>query len=205
MSLFHASPRAQADFLTHLALKRDEQLEMEEEDLPPPSAPPLLSPTSAHLAHTLHSSSSLSTFDHLQSLFHLDDSHACPCHWCLTSLHHRRARLRRQQRGWVSMVAPMVRYSHLPFRLLCRHFGADVAFTPMIIAAGFNRSQLARDADFQTNSSRPRSAHAFHPSSPTSLHSLSRYPTPAAQPLSTLRCCCAVLVSGSAADRPVRL
>ena len=49
------------------------------------------------------------------------------------------------------MVAPMVRYSHLPFRLLCRQYGADIAFTPMIIAAGFNRSQLARNADFQTN------------------------------------------------------
>ena len=52
MSLFHASPRAQADFLTHLALKRDEQLEMEEEDLPPPirSPSPLshLGPPRAH-------------------------------------------------------------------------------------------------------------------------------------------------------------
>jgi tRNA-dihydrouridine synthase 4 len=49
------------------------------------------------------------------------------------------------------MVAPMVRYSKLPFRLLCRQYGADVAFTPMIIAAGFNRSSLARESEFSTN------------------------------------------------------
>ena len=45
----------------------------------------------------------------------------------------------------------MVRYSKLPFRLLCRHYGVDVCYTPMIIAAGFNRSALARDIEFQTN------------------------------------------------------
>jgi hypothetical protein len=37
-------------------------------------------------------------------------------------------------RPYVSMVSPMVRYSKLPFRLLCRRWGADIAFTPMIIA-----------------------------------------------------------------------
>ena len=113
-------------------------------------------PPPPHLSHTLHSSCHVSTFDHLQSLFQLDDSHpTCSCHWCESSPYHRKARRGRRQRGWVSMVAPMVRYSHLPFRLLCRQYGADIAFTPMIIAAGFNRSQLARNADFQTNHSQP--------------------------------------------------
>ena len=44
----------------------------------------------------------------------------------------------------------MVRYSKLPFRLLCRKYGADLAFTSMIIAEGFNRSQYARDSEFTT-------------------------------------------------------
>lgn len=53
--------------------------------------------------------------------------------------------------AYLKIVAPMVRYSKLPFRLLCRKWGADLAFTPMIIAEGFNRSQKARDSEFTTN------------------------------------------------------
>jgi tRNA-dihydrouridine synthase 4 len=73
------------------------------------------------------------------------------------------------------IVAPMVRYSKLPFRLLaykygtktfksCRHSalflrffikscfaGADLCFTPMIVAESFNQSQKARDSEFKTN------------------------------------------------------
>lgn len=45
----------------------------------------------------------------------------------------------------------MVRYSKLPFRILCREWGADACFTPMIIAESFNRSQKARDSEFATN------------------------------------------------------
>jgi tRNA-dihydrouridine synthase 4 len=48
------------------------------------------------------------------------------------------------------IVAPMVRYSKLPFRILCRRWGADIATTPMIIAESFNRSEKARDSDFCT-------------------------------------------------------
>lgn len=44
----------------------------------------------------------------------------------------------------------MVRYSKLPFRLLCRKWGADLCFTPMLIADSFNRSERAR-LDFQTH------------------------------------------------------
>jgi len=45
----------------------------------------------------------------------------------------------------------MVRYSKLPFRMLCRKWGADLCFTPMIIAESFNRVQNARDQEFKTH------------------------------------------------------
>ena len=45
----------------------------------------------------------------------------------------------------------MVRYSKLPFRLLVREYGADVTYTPMILAHEFIRSQIARDSDFTTS------------------------------------------------------
>ncbi len=44
----------------------------------------------------------------------------------------------------------MVRYSKLPFRLLVREYGADIVYTPMILAHEFIRSQIARDSDFTT-------------------------------------------------------
>jgi tRNA-dihydrouridine synthase 4 len=56
-------------------------------------------------------------------------------------------------KSFVKIVAPMVRYSKLAFRLLCRDYNADIAFTPMIIAEPFNRSKRARDADFTTTTS----------------------------------------------------
>lgn len=49
------------------------------------------------------------------------------------------------------ICAPMVRYSKLAFRCLVRQYGCDVAYTPMIIADSFLKSQKARDADFTTN------------------------------------------------------
>lgn len=52
----------------------------------------------------------------------------------------------------VKICAPMVRYSKLPFRQLVRKYQCDLAFTPMIIADSFIKSQKARDADFVTNS-----------------------------------------------------
>lgn len=53
-------------------------------------------------------------------------------------------------RNYVTVVAPMVRYSKLPFRLLTREYGADLAFSPMIVASGFVRSQQARESEFST-------------------------------------------------------
>ena len=49
------------------------------------------------------------------------------------------------------IAGPMVRYSKLPFRELVRHFGADIVYTPMILAREFVRNQTARDSDFSTN------------------------------------------------------
>lgn len=48
------------------------------------------------------------------------------------------------------IAAPMVRYSKLPFRLLVRQYGVDVAYTPMIVASSFIASQRARDAELTT-------------------------------------------------------
>jgi len=55
-----------------------------------------------------------------------------------------------QNRG-VHIAAPMVRYSKLPFRLLCRAWGCDVAYTPMIVADSFVAADKARFMGFSTN------------------------------------------------------
>ncbi|RPB21051.1 tRNA-dihydrouridine synthase [Terfezia boudieri ATCC MYA-4762] len=52
----------------------------------------------------------------------------------------------------LKIAAPMVRYSKLPFRELCRDYGTDVCYTPMILAKEFIRSNLARDMDFSSSS-----------------------------------------------------
>jgi tRNA-dihydrouridine synthase 1 len=48
------------------------------------------------------------------------------------------------------IVAPMVGASELPFRLLCRKYGAQLVYTPMMLAAEFANSQEYRDREFQT-------------------------------------------------------
>jgi tRNA-dihydrouridine synthase 4 len=58
--------------------------------------------------------------------------------------------VRRSESSYVRFLAPLVRYSKLPFRLLCRSYSFDVASTPMIVSSSFNRSLLARRADFST-------------------------------------------------------
>ena len=52
--------------------------------------------------------------------------------------------------GVVKICAPMVRYSKLPFRLLVREYGCDLAFSPMIMAESFAVSQKARLNEFTT-------------------------------------------------------
>ena len=49
------------------------------------------------------------------------------------------------------VAAPMVRFSKLPFRHLVRSWGADIVFTPMIMANSFVASAKARDVEFTTN------------------------------------------------------
>nr|ACO12193.1 tRNA-dihydrouridine synthase 4-like [Lepeophtheirus salmonis] len=49
------------------------------------------------------------------------------------------------------MGAPMVRYSKLPFRRLILSHGADVAFSPMILADSFVSSSEARDNEFTSD------------------------------------------------------
>lgn len=50
------------------------------------------------------------------------------------------------------IAGPMVRYSKLPFRELCRDFDTDIVYTPMILAREFVRNDIARLSDFTTNS-----------------------------------------------------
>lgn len=49
------------------------------------------------------------------------------------------------------IVGPMVRYLKLPFRELVRNYGADIVYTPMILAREFVRNDVARLSDFTTN------------------------------------------------------
>jgi tRNA-dihydrouridine synthase 4 len=45
----------------------------------------------------------------------------------------------------------MVRYSKLPFRRLVADYGADLTFTPMLVAKEFTRHPHARYTEFSTN------------------------------------------------------
>ncbi|OON15004.1 dihydrouridine synthase, partial [Opisthorchis viverrini] len=57
---------------------------------------------------------------------------------------------RKSDTPFVCVAAPMVRFSKLPFRLLVREYGVDVACTPMIMADSFVRSAKARETEFTT-------------------------------------------------------
>eukprot|EP00934_Nitzschia_sp_Nitz4_P006794 Nitzschia sp. Nitz4//scaffold18_size181773//74720//76483//NITZ4_001916-RA/size181773-processed-gene-0.15-mRNA-1//1//CDS//3329540014//6784//frame0 len=48
------------------------------------------------------------------------------------------------------IMAPMVGASELPFRLLCRKYGAEMCYTPMMMASEFSRSPEYRAKEFQT-------------------------------------------------------
>jgi tRNA-dihydrouridine synthase 4 len=52
---------------------------------------------------------------------------------------------------YVTFSAPMVRISKLPWRMLVRRHGCDVAYSQMIVAESFAVSHEARVADFQTS------------------------------------------------------
>ncbi|GAA5889509.1 hypothetical protein JCM5296_005971 [Sporobolomyces johnsonii] len=53
----------------------------------------------------------------------------------------------------INACAPMVRYGKLPFRMLASEYETHLVWTPMMLAAEFSRSQIARDSDFSTNAS----------------------------------------------------
>ena len=48
------------------------------------------------------------------------------------------------------IVAPMVGASELPFRLLTRKYGAQLVYTPMMVASEFVKSEEYRTKEFQT-------------------------------------------------------
>jgi tRNA-dihydrouridine synthase 1 len=48
------------------------------------------------------------------------------------------------------ILAPMVGASELPFRLLCRKYGATLAYTPMMCSKQFARDEAYRKKEFQT-------------------------------------------------------
>ncbi|KAM3212696.1 hypothetical protein ACQJBY_065634 [Aegilops geniculata] len=48
------------------------------------------------------------------------------------------------------VVAPMVDNSELPFRMLCRRYGADAAYTPMLHSRIFSENEKHRDMEFTT-------------------------------------------------------
>ncbi|CAE6456100.1 unnamed protein product [Rhizoctonia solani] len=54
--------------------------------------------------------------------------------------------------GKLNIAAPMVRYSKLPFRHLVSLYDVHITHTPMIMAAEFSRSAIARHSDFTTSS-----------------------------------------------------
>lgn len=60
-------------------------------------------------------------------------------------------KIKTEQKRPAFNAGPMVRYSKLPFRELCRDFDTDIVYTPMILAREFVRNDVARLSDFTTN------------------------------------------------------
>jgi tRNA-dihydrouridine synthase 1 len=48
------------------------------------------------------------------------------------------------------LVAPMVDNSELPFRMLCRKYGAEAAYTPMLHSRIFSENEKYRSMEFTT-------------------------------------------------------
>ncbi|KAL5753023.1 hypothetical protein ACOSP7_023198 [Xanthoceras sorbifolium] len=72
--------------------------------------------------------------------------------WCLTG----EARIERAWDHWNKLgrpkliVAPMVDNSELPFRMLCRKYGAEAAYTPMLHSRIFTETEKYRNEEFTT-------------------------------------------------------
>lgn len=75
-----------------------------------------------------------------------------PINGCLSST----ARVERAWAHWTKLgrpkyiVAPMVDNSELPFRILCRKYGAQGAYTPMLHSRIFTESEKYRAEEFTT-------------------------------------------------------
>lgn len=71
---------------------------------------------------------------------------------CLSS----ESRIERAWAHWTKLgqpkliVAPMVDNSELPFRMLCRKYGADAAYTPMLHSRIFTETEKYRNQEFTT-------------------------------------------------------
>jgi hypothetical protein len=73
------------------------------------------------------------------------------------------------------IVAPMVGASELPFRLLCRKYGASLAYTPMISSDRFAVDEEYRKVEFQcTPEDRPVVAH-FSANNPETFLAAARH------------------------------
>ncbi len=73
------------------------------------------------------------------------------------------------------VVAPMVGASELPFRLLCRKYGATLAYTPMMNADKFAVDEEYRREEFQTSTAdRPLVAH-FSANNPLTFLAAARH------------------------------
>ncbi len=55
-----------------------------------------------------------------------------------------------KENTFLKIQAPMVRYSKLPFRLLCLKYSTDIVYTPMILCNSFSSSEICRQNEFQT-------------------------------------------------------
>lgn len=68
----------------------------------------------------------------------------------------RESRIERAWAHWTKLgrpkliVAPMVDNSELPFRLLCRKYGAEAAYTPMLHSRIFTENEKYRNMEFTT-------------------------------------------------------
>ncbi|KAI3503063.1 hypothetical protein L1887_31498 [Cichorium endivia] len=68
----------------------------------------------------------------------------------------REARIERAWSHWKNLgepkliVAPMVDNSELPFRILCRNYGAEAAYTPMLHSRIFSENEKCRSEEFTT-------------------------------------------------------
>ncbi|KAJ3012897.1 tRNA-dihydrouridine(20a/20b) synthase [NAD(P)+]-like protein [Thoreauomyces humboldtii] len=95
----------------------------------------------------------------------------------------------RGERDYLTICAPMVRYSKLPFRELVRNYGVDLAYTPMILADVYKHSKISRDMEFRTNHRDEPVIVQFAASSPVDLADAAELASPYANGVD-LNCGC---------------